>query len=90
MNFFAMMLRLLLMIVIFGHCVIYSLASADGVKTLFGNKELARGKTLFLNADSESSFPEEHLRSRRDAPQPVLTNSTMKMKVGYCCLVRFT
>lgn len=85
-----MMLRLLLMIVTFGHCAIYALASPEGVKTLFGNKELASGKTLFLNADSESSIPEEHQRSKRDAPQPVLTNSTMKMKVGYCCLNRFT
>lgn len=75
-----MMLRLLLMIVI-GHCAIYTSAIHEGVKTLHGSKETGSGKTLFFNAEDESSS-EVHQRSRRDVPQPnKLTNSTPDIKV---------
>lgn len=74
------MLRLLLMLLIFGHCGLYTTAY-EGAKTLYGEKRISSGKTMYLNTDSEQ-LPGEHLRSRRDAPQPVLTNSTVKMKVN--------
>lgn len=81
MYFLIMMLRLLLMIIAFSHNAIYTSANYEGAKTLYGNKEITSGKTLFLNADSESFTGEHHQRIRRDVPQPVLTNSTVKMKV---------
>lgn len=80
----AIMLRLLLMLaVVFGQCAIYTAAHYEGAKTLYGEKKLSGGKTMFLNSDSVPTQEEQLARVRRDAPQPqpLLTNSTVKMKV---------
>lgn len=70
------------MLSIFAHCVFYSTANYEGAKTLYGEKKVSSGKTMLLNVDSDPlQVDEEHIRYRRDTPQPVATNSTIITKV---------
>lgn len=76
-----MLLRLLYMLLVFSPFCVENTVAEHSVRTLAGHPNSGSSRTLVFDTDAEFGEPPQHGRSKRDAPQPVITNSTIKSTV---------
>lgn len=71
------------MLLIFSPFWVENSVAEQGVRTLSGhpNNVNSGSRTVFFDADTEFGEPPYHGRSKREAPQPVITNATIKSTV---------
>lgn len=81
-----MLLRLLYVLLVFSPLYVENGAAEHSVRTLAGhpsNVNSGSSRTLVFDTDTEFGEPPQHGRSKRDAPQPVIKNATIKSTVKF-------